>query len=198
MPRAALVERFGPSALLALACLALMTCAPGAFALRREAVISGEWWRLWSGHLVHWSSLQAVLDASVVAICGTLAERAFGRAFVAATLLAGAGAIGIICLATSSIGEYRGASALGVLLGVLAGASLWRDHPAQRGWLAALAVAMSLKTLADAFVPALTLTQLPSDVRVAWQAHVAGAFAALLALLLRAVLRDPDPMPDRA
>ena len=174
---------------MALGCLALMTCAPGAFALRREAVISGEWWRLWSGHVVHWSSLHAVLDASVVAICGAIAERGFGRAFVAAVLLAGAGAIGVVCLAATSIDEYRGASALGVLLGVLAGAAVWRERPGQRAWLLALALAMGIKTLADAGSLSLTLTGLPPDVRVAWPAHVAGACVAAFALLLRAVLR---------
>ena len=189
MRRVVRVDRLGPSALLALVCLVLATCAPGAFALRREALIAGEWWRLWSAHVVHWSTLHALLDASVLGVCGAIAERGFGRRFVAAALLAGAPAIALVCLAATALDEYRGASGLGVLLGVLAGAAVWRAHPAQRGWVFALGLAMGAKTLADVWLPALTLTALPPGVRVAWPAHVAGAAVAALALILRAVLR---------
>lgn len=41
----------------------------------RAAVAGGEWWRLWTGHLVHFGWPHCVADAGLLAILGWLVER---------------------------------------------------------------------------------------------------------------------------
>jgi membrane associated rhomboid family serine protease len=186
MRRAAGIELSSPSLLLACLCVALVPCGADTWALDRDALAAGEWWRLWTAHVVHYSAQHALLDALVVAIFGRIAERGFGRVLVGATLFIAAAAVSLLCIAATGMREYRGASALAALLGVLAGAAVWRMHPHLRCFVVALGAAWFAKSLADAWLPQLTFTSLPAHVRVAWPAHLAGAGAALVALLVRA------------
>jgi membrane associated rhomboid family serine protease len=195
MPRAADTELLSPSLLLACVCMALAPCAAERWALERDALAAGEWWRLWSAHVVHYSAQHALLDALVVAICGRIAEREFGRAFAGATLFIAAAAVSVLCIAATDMREYRGASALAALLGVLAGAAVWRMHPRLRDLVIVLGAAWFAKTLADMWLPQLTFTSLPPDVRVAWPAHLAGEGAAAVALLIRAAARRIRSVP---
>jgi hypothetical protein len=48
--------------LLALAAVAATFTAPVAMALDREALASGQLWRLWTGHLVHWNLSHLIWD----------------------------------------------------------------------------------------------------------------------------------------
>ena len=142
----------------------------------REALASGQLWRAFTGHLVHWSTLQAWLDLAVtVALMATL-ERTWGSR---TTALAALGAMPLLSLAlwigAPGLAEYRGASGVAVAAAWALGWEGWFARPAWRPGLSVL-IAMGLgKLVLDAQGAAAGLTGLPQDVQVAWQAHAAGA-----------------------
>lgn len=184
------LDRAPASSFAALACVALAllpeaVCAQLAY--DRGAILSGELWRLWSAHFVHFSLPQALADAVVLFAMGALAEPVCGTRRVALALALGAPLIslGLLALAPALV-EYRGASGLGVMLGVAAGGALW---PASARWKAAIAVvavAFAAKTTCEASGLSFHASTLPDGVAVAWQAHALGAvLGAALAGALR-------------
>jgi rhomboid family GlyGly-CTERM serine protease len=145
-------------------------------AWERGAILHGELWRLWSGHVVHFSSSHAAADTLVLFAMGLYAEplvgsRRFGRMLAIAALLL---SLGMLALAPS-LDEYRGASGLATLTAVLAGALAWRRHPPSRAIIACGALALASKTLWELGSHTAAFTDLPAGVAVAWQAHVLGA-----------------------
>lgn len=148
----------------------------GLFALDRAAILSGQIWRLWTGHLVHFSLQQFFLDASTLLLVGLLAEREFGARVTAGILWLGMPAIALgLLLLAPDLREYRGASGLAVLLAWFVGSALWFRLSQLRLALAVLALIWTVKTLLEATGWASDVASLPADVRVAWQAHVLGA-----------------------
>jgi membrane associated rhomboid family serine protease len=160
----------------------LLACEPvplaGAMAWEHGALLHGELWRLWSGHLVHWSASHAAADALALGAAGMLAEPLVGSQRFAWILLVGAAALSLGLLACA-LDAYRGASGLAMLTAALAGTLLWRRHPPCRLALGGMASALVLKTWAG----------LPDDVSVAWQAHLLGALLGLAAGLCVSVRR---------
>ena len=186
MRRVAVRDALGPSAALAALSIAL-ACAPDAVLLNwswdRDALGAGEWWRLWTGHFVHYSLRHALLDAAAVLLLGSIAENRLGRRFIALVLLFAAPLLSLAMLwIFPDVLEYRGASGLATVLGSLAGVALWRDNPRYRIVLAMLAAAYVGKTFCDAWIAPLTLTDLPAGVRVAWQVHLCGIATGVVAL----------------
>jgi rhomboid family GlyGly-CTERM serine protease len=162
-----------------LACV-LLLCAPAelteALAYRRTAILDGQWWRLWSGHLVHFSARHAVLDGAVLALIGMVLEPRFGARRMGAILLAGAPLIGMSLLVlVPDMEHYRGASGLGMLLTAAVGVLLWQHERNLRARLALLGLALLVKTGADLCGLGGVQGTLPPLVALAWQAHVAGA-----------------------
>lgn len=145
-------------------------------AWERTGILHGELWRLWSGHLVHYSISHAAADTLVLLAMGLYAEplvgsRRFGLVLAGAALVLSLGLLALV----PGLQEYRGASALGVLAAVLGGALAWHRHPASRLILCCAALALASKTLWEAFAHTAAFTDLPPGVAVAWQAHVLGA-----------------------
>lgn len=145
-------------------------------AWERSAILHGELWRLWSGHLVHFSPSHAAADALVLAAMGLVAEpllgsRRFGWIAAGAALVL---SLGLLALAPA-LQEFRGASGLAVLAAVLGGVLTWQRHPASRPILCCAALALASKTLWEACAQTAAFTELPPGVAVAWQAHVLGA-----------------------
>lgn len=177
-----------PSELCGAAAAAAAVCVGLAFAptgvvrsleLDRSAVAAGEIWRLWTGHLVHYSLPHALYDAGAVLLLGHVAERCFGRRFVATMLLLVAPLMSVVLLfCLPGLAEYRGASGLATLLGVFAGIALWRSRPEHQGELATLAALFVAKLICDAGGEQTTLAALPQDVGIMWQAHLFGIVAA--------------------
>jgi rhomboid family GlyGly-CTERM serine protease len=68
----------GPFATIAITALALAVCvSPGGSDLcifDREAILRGEWWRVATGHLVHFSQSHLFFDAIVFLVAGSLVE----------------------------------------------------------------------------------------------------------------------------
>jgi rhomboid family GlyGly-CTERM serine protease len=173
-------------ALLAAFCL-MLTLAPQSLIAHlefdRHAILGGEFWRLWSGHLVHYSLQHASVDAAVLLLAGVMAARAAGGRRLWAALALGAPLISAgLLLIAPGLWYYRGASALGVMLTVLAGALLWAGAGRRlRAALALLALALTAKIAAEALGLAQGWSDLPRDVGIVWQAHLMGVAAGLAA-----------------
>jgi rhomboid family GlyGly-CTERM serine protease len=188
-----MLERYPVTLSLVSICLVLGSASEpvaAELAWSRAAIVDGELWRLWTGHLVHFSASHACADILALFAAGALAERLAGsRRF--ALVLAGGGTVlslGMLALAPG-LQEYRGASALVVLAAVLGGALAWKHHPASRTVLGCAFLAFASKMLWEACAHTAAFTDLPPGVAVAWQAHLLGALlggcAAMSCLLER-------------
>ena len=149
-------------------------------AFNRQGILGGEVWRLWTGHLVHYSTGHAALDIVALLVLAGLAEREAGVRAVAALLAVAMPLISLcLLLAAPDMLLYKGASALATLFGVACGALLWRREPRLRAGLALLGCMALAKTVCDAAGLLPGLSSLPDGVLVAWQAHVVGGCIAL-------------------
>lgn len=148
---------------------------------RREAVLDGEVWRLWSGHFVHYSSAHALLDG-LACLIFALALRQLGyaqglmiRLAVIVPLLSL-----VLLVVVTDMAIYRGASGVAMALLAASWLALWRSKPGWRPGLLVLAAAILLKLAADGLAYAPIPSSLPNEIRIAWQVHLAGLAAGLL------------------
>jgi len=152
----------------------------------RAAIVSGEWWRVATGHVVHFSPAHLVANVAVVAPAGWLVESRT-RSDATILLAGGAAAIGVtLFLGEPALPEFGGAS--GIAFALLTYACLRGLHDGARS-RALCAVVLALATAklvaecvgwqvhdwqADGFVP-ITLS------------HVAGAASGWALYLWRAM-----------
>lgn len=142
----------------------------------RRAILAGEWWRLWTCHLAHYSPQHALIDCATVLAAGVIVTQTLGWRRLCGALLITAPLIaaGLLVLAPDCL-YYRGASGLAVMLIVLAGGALWhRMGACGRVPLLLMAFALLAKIAAEAGGYAAPWSDLPDDVRIAWQAHLLG------------------------
>jgi rhomboid family GlyGly-CTERM serine protease len=176
-PNAARLRVPYATSVVVLVCLALGdTPLASLLAFDRQAIFAGEVWRLWSGHLVHFSMQQLFLDVSALLLVGAVAETAFGPRFVAWVLLFGMPAISMgLLLLAPDLAYYRGASGLVMLLAFVGANALWLSLPRLRVVFAILGLGLFVKAVLEAAGFASDISGLPNGVQVAWQAHVLGA-----------------------
>jgi rhomboid family GlyGly-CTERM serine protease len=151
----------------------------------RAAVARGQWWRLLSGSLVHFSPLHAALDLGAVLLAGGLLERQRYPRWWRLCLLAAAGGGGAVQWLRPDLRWYGGLSGVAVAMV----AALCLDGLGQRsawGWACAAALALLLAKLAWEFGGgSLSAAAGAQAYVVVPQAHAAGlAAAALLRLSL--------------
>lgn len=148
---------------------------------QRRAVLDGELWRLWTGHLVHFSAGQALWDGLACLIpAAWLWREGKGNALVCALGLA-APLIALVLLAwVPGMAVYRGASGLAVTLWVAALDLAWQRRPDLRLPMFACALLLLLKLAGEAMGWDVVLADLPAGVEVAWQAHWAGFVCGVL------------------
>jgi len=178
------------STVLALAALALVY-APAALgdalAYDRLAILSGQLWRLWSGHLVHFSAQHGITDAVALFLIGAVLEPLIGTRRLCLALSWGAALIALaLLLGLPELAHYRGLSGLDVMMAVMALCALWQQRIFPRYWIAVLATLLVLKTGCEALGIALGGTSLPAGITVMWQAHALGAACGILEALCRA------------
>lgn len=174
-----------PAIIVALFCL-LIGLLPadmaGELAYRRTAIAAGEWWRLWSCHLVHYNWPHLLVDSGMLAGLGWLLRRRLPSWLLAVAMLVVMPLIAaVLYFWLPLLVEYRGASGLAMMLWVLLGLQLLREQPWVGGGLLLLLVA---RTAADILGLGELFTTLPTDTEIAWQAHLVGAVAGLLLFLL--------------
>ena len=175
------------SLLLPVACGLLVAAPPSVWqwlVLDREAVLAGEAWRAWTGHLLHFTWAHAVADGVALAISSWIVEHRMGSRATWWLLLGGAPLIGLgLFVAVPDLGLYAGASGIATLMAVVAGGLLWRAEPRLRVLLVSLVFAALIKLALDAGGDASWSSTLPDGVRVVWQAHTLGALLGALFLV---------------
>ena len=151
LPRAA--ARQGPIAALLLAGGTILLQLSPALAARldydRAAVVGGQWWRILTGHWVHWSGDQLFWNVACFAALG-IAVEGLGRGRFLACVAASAVAISAALLwLRPELLVYRGLSGISSALVAMLAVALLREKLESREWrwLAAVAV-LSLGFLA--------------------------------------------------
>lgn len=151
----------------------------------RTAIADGEWWRLLSGNLVHYSALHFVYNVAAVLVAGTLVElRGYSRLWL--VCLVAAAAIGVAIYAMNPEMRYFGglsgvATAVIVYLCLngLTETGAWRTLCLMT--LALVSVKIAAEVIFDASL--MTYGEPQSFVPVPLS-HAVGAIAALLVFLL--------------
>jgi membrane associated rhomboid family serine protease len=172
----------------------LLAGAPGEavnwLSLDRHALLSGELWRLWTGHLVHFSAMHAAEDIMLLFVVTAIAEREIGGRETAIALLVGAPLISLgLILLVPDLARYEGSSGLSALLGFIAGTLIWRRSPHLRFAIGCIGLAVIAKTSLDAAGFLAGYASVPAGVRIAWQAHVIAWAIAAASLALGAQAR---------
>ena len=179
---------------------ALVTFAsPGlqhALTLDRDALWTGEWWRLFTGHLVHFTPRHLIYDLAVVLVAGLLAETHSPRETRRLYLLSGPGISIILIAAEPQMQVYGGLSGVATGLAVFACLSRIETRGAIR-WLArgtllliALKLGWELTAGASLFFAREDRAFVPVPM-----SHLAGAVIAtgvFVAARLRGTIRPPD------
>lgn len=164
--------------LLPLFCLALNLLPEGDTALlayQHSTLIEGEWWRLWTGHFVHFSPSHALTNGAMLIMLSLLFARTYGEKTLALIYVFGPVVISLMLLwLVPDMVAYRGASALDAILfaSLLAGKLI---HV--RGKMAVPFVLLAgawLVKLSFEIGDGASFSSLPASVHVAWQAHVSG------------------------
>ena len=84
--------------------------------LDRDALASGEVWRLWTGHLAHFSASHLVVDAVVFGLLVGALRRAGEDGFARGLLIGGAALSASLMACDPSLARYGGLSGLNALL----------------------------------------------------------------------------------
>lgn len=160
---------------------ALAALAPAVCVYDRAAILHGEWWRLVTGHWVHFSVSHAAWNMLVLLGAGAWLEHGRPGALARYTLLA-APLLGLGLLATTpTMAFYGGLS--GVAVGVatlLALTQLSAANAARAWWLAALALIVAKLVWESVNGSALFSDFGSAAIRPSTAAHALGATTALL------------------
>jgi rhomboid family GlyGly-CTERM serine protease len=162
------------------------------FEFDRQGLMRGELWRLWTGHLVHWSALHVAGDALLLAACALLAQALTSARRLMIFLLLAAPCISLfLWLGVGDIEFYRGSSGVGNALLILALVQLAAEGQ-RRLFLWGIGVVL-LKSWLE-LQGTSVLSVLPEGIVVVWQAHWFGGLLALIALpwLRRGQSTPPD------
>lgn len=139
-------------------------------------------WRAFTSQLTHWSVAMTAANVVVLAGLGAWLELRSRSAWRRSVLL---GALAVASwLLVLGDGPYRGASGIATALFAAVAVLVW---PKARGLVIAAALIFAAKVVWEATghtAPVGTLS-LPEGIRVAWEAHVAGALAGWVAARMR-------------
>lgn len=175
--------------------------APAAFIYDRAAILSGAWWRLATGHWVHFSASHAAWNLLVLIGAGTWLERARPGALLRYTPSAAlAIGLGLLCF-TPTMDNYGGLSGLAVGVVVLLALTHLTDSTRQdRGWWLVVLALVAGKILWEAHAGRMVFSELDADTYVpSVAAHVLGAVTALLyhaAVRITALFSQPRTLPS--
>ena len=127
--------------------IAVIPSATSALALERGAVAAGEWWRVISGHAVHWSSDHLLWDATTFAVLGSACELRDRRRFAVCLASSALAISAVFWWGLPQLSHYGGLSGIDCALFAWLGAELWWERRGTRT-VSALAAASALALLA--------------------------------------------------
>lgn len=106
----------------------------------RAAVAAGEWWRLWSGHLVHFGWPHFVADTGLLLIIGWTLAKEFPRAAWVGLVLLPPVITGAIFWIDPEMTRYAGLSAVNLGLLLLLAARGWKGDLRDWFWPAIVVI----------------------------------------------------------
>lgn len=161
--------------------LALAPDRSDVLALTKDVIARGQFWRLWTGHWIHFSPSHLVWNLLAIVPAGALLERRrpgwlLQHALVAAPLIALA-----LLVLEPTMRQFGGLSALAVSVLVLAALDRWMAGGPDRALWSAVLLLTGVKLGYDLTHTTALLSRFTSpDVRPSTYAHAVGAGAALL------------------
>jgi rhomboid family GlyGly-CTERM serine protease len=162
---------------LALAVAAEPTLAP-ALLYERAAVLRGEFWRLWTGHLVHFGTSHLVWNLVVFTLASAWAERLAPRSTRLLLALA-PGVIGLALLALDpALQTYGGLSGVAVAALAFLAFTQLAQKPSDRWFWWALLALLLLKIAAEFAADQPFFARFSTGIRPVPLAHLAGFLAA--------------------
>ena len=170
----------------------------GALLYDRTVLANGEFWRAWTGHLVHFGWSHFFADAGLLFVLGWMLEAKhpwFSRvAFVLMPPFISA----IVYCFDPAMSRYGGLSALNLGLLLFLAAQGWRHNLTDWFWPGVLAIYVGeviLETVQGGRGGGMIAFDDPA-ISVATSAHLAGAAYVVLALLVSKKPKNPSP-PSR-
>ncbi len=149
---------------------------------RRAEMAGGEYWRLWTGHLVHFGGRHLLADLIVFLVAGVWLEsfaRWTTRGFL---VLAPAAISAFLYFADPQLTFYGGLSGVAVgLLVLLALLQVRRDKLAPRWIWVGVLVLVAVKGALEAFTNTPLVSDFGPNIKVSSLAHLGGILCALLA-----------------
>jgi rhomboid family GlyGly-CTERM serine protease len=159
--------------------------APGALIYDRAALLQGEWWRLWTGHWVHFSGSHLAWNLGVLIVAGTWLER-LRPSTLLRVVLVGAPVISIgLLMFAPTMAAYGGLSGLATGVVLLLALVQMQERPAERAWWIALVMLVAGKIAVDAVSPAPLFSRFAGEIHPSALAHLLGGLIALPLVFMR-------------
>jgi rhomboid family GlyGly-CTERM serine protease len=184
-------------ATLAIAAAAGLTFASprlaGALIYERADILAGQVWRLWTGHLVHYSPSHLWLDLAVFVAAGAWLEWIAPRLVRWFYVLAPPAISAVLLLGDPTLEHYAGLSGVATgLLVLLALVQLRRNASEPRWFWFGVLLLVAAKIVVEVTVRAPLFARFDAGVRVVPLAHVGGLACALIAFLVASRRTGPS------
>ena len=157
----------------------------GALIYQRADILAGQAWRLWTGHLVHYTASHLLWDLAVFLGAGLWLEKIAPRLARWFYLLAPPAISGALLWGEPALERYAGLS--GLAAGLLVLLALVQLRPGTNEprwfWLAVLAL-VAVKVVVESTTHAPLLARFDAGFTVVPLAHLAGIGCALVAFLV--------------
>lgn len=173
----------GPILLFALPAIAI-TFLPGwanTLVLDRHAFAHGDWWRLWTGHWMHFSPSHLACNLAVLLVAGTWLERVRPGWLLAFTLIAAPLISAAVLICEPHLAIYGGLSGLATgVAALLALTEITRSRRDAAFWSVFLLLLAAKSVFDTASVMPLFSRFTTASVQASSAAHLAGLSIALL------------------
>jgi len=150
----------------------------------RAAIVAGQYWRLWTAHLTHFTVSQLIIDTAMLGMLSYALKDDMKDRFLGISICFSMPIILVLQLwLVPNIQHYRGASSLVSMMWVLVALLLLQQakYCSPKFWLALTFLSLLfLKIWADIFIDDVIISELPKGVDIAWQAHIFGAISGLM------------------
>jgi rhomboid family GlyGly-CTERM serine protease len=166
----------------------LIPAAQGSGLYGRPAILHGEWWRLWTGHWVHFSASHLAWNLAVVLGAGAWLERRHQGLLFGFTLLAAPLISLTLLLGEPAMQTYGGLSGLATGVVVLLALTELGRRGRDGAWWRGLLILVAAKITFDATQTTTLFAGFGTQaVRSSVLAHAAGAAAALVLYFARPI-----------